>query len=218
MIRVCLVEDQTIVREGLESLLRLTEDIRVVAQAGDGARALEVVRQSKPDVILLDIRMPQMNGISFLRELFQSGVTHNVLVLTTFDDDDALLEAIRLGARGFLLKDVTLQILAHAVREVAAGRNIMTSATNERILSHLQAPPKQTQPPIEALTQREVEVVRLISCGYSNREIGFALKLTEGTVKNYVSVVLIKLEARDRVRAVLRALELGYLHPKSRAG
>jgi DNA-binding NarL/FixJ family response regulator len=211
VIRVVLVDDQTLVRQGIRSLLELTPDLRVVAEAADGEEALGVIAAAAADVVLLDVRMPRRSGIDVLRAL--AGHVPPTILLTTFDDDAVVLEAIRSGARGFLLKDVGLEQLADAVRMVASGGTLIRPAVTERVLKSLPSLSRDfdslDRP--DPLTAREVEVLRLMSGGYSNREIASALQTAEGTVKNQVSSILSKLGVRDRTRAVLKALELGYI-------
>ncbi|MGA8223178.1 MAG: response regulator transcription factor [Candidatus Acidiferrales bacterium] len=213
MIRVLLVEDQTLVREGLEKLLGLAEDIRVVARAVDGEEALEKLRHSSPDVILLDVRMPKMNGIDFLEALQKVREAPPAILLTTFDDDAALLNGIRLGAKGYLLKDVSLAKLTEAIRLVAGGGTMISPVVTERLLRGFKNAALSPSPEYgeEQLTQRETEILGLMTGGYSNREIASALELSEGTVKNHVSNILGKLGVRDRTRAVLKAIEKGYV-------
>ena len=211
MIRVLIVEDQTLVCEGLEMLLNLVEDISVAGRATDGVEALRAMQELTPDVVLLDVRMPKMSGIEVLREMKARALTVPVILLTTFDDDAALLEGIRLGAKGYLLKDVSMAKLTEAIRLAAAGQSMISPVVTERLLHGLQeAPlPLDNGYESEALTHREVEIVRLMTGGYSNREIAGALYLSEGTVKNHVSHILSKLGVRDRTRAVLKAIEKG---------
>lgn len=211
MIRVLIVEDQTLVCDGLELLLNLVEDISVAGQATDGVEALRAVQELTPDLVLLDVRMPKMSGIEVLREMKARAFAAPVILLTTFDDDAALLEGIRLGAKGYLLKDVSMAKLTEAIRLVAAGKSMISPAVTERLLHGFQeAPlPLDNGYESEALTHREVEIVRLMTGGYSNREIAGALYLSEGTVKNHVSNILSKLGVRDRTRAVLKAIERG---------
>jgi DNA-binding NarL/FixJ family response regulator len=213
MIRVCLVEDQTLVREGIQSLLHLTEDIRVVASASDGEEASEIIEAAKPDVVLLDVRIPKKNGLEVLRELQQLKSPPSTIILTTFDDDQVVLEGIKAGAKGYLLKDVSLKDLATAVRTVAAGGTLINPAITERVLRTLRSdvPNAGSIEMVEALTRREVEILRLLAAGYSNREISEAFGVQEGTIKNHVSNILSKLGVRDRTRAVLRAIELGHI-------
>jgi DNA-binding NarL/FixJ family response regulator len=211
VIRVLIVEDQTLVCEGLEMLLNLAEDIRVAGRATDGIEALHSIQKHPPDLVLLDIRMPKMSGIEVLREMKAKTLTIPVILLTTFDDDAALLEGIRLGAKGYLLKDVSLVKLTEAIRLVAAGRSMISPVVTERLLHGLEQAPLQPDSGYEseALTAREAEIIRLMTGGYSNREIAGALYLSEGTVKNHVSNILAKLGVRDRTRAVLKAIEKG---------
>ncbi|QFG69966.1 response regulator [Ornithinimicrobium pratense] len=215
-VRVVVVDDQTLVRQGIRTLLDLAS-ICVVGEAGDGAEAVAVVEQERPDVVLLDLRMPRFDGLWTLRELRERGLEVPVLVLTTFDDDTLVLDALREGARGYLLKDVTLEQLARGVHTLAEGGTLIAPSITGRLLTALRSGPAPSaahspaSAAVEPLTTREVEVLRLVAEGYSNREIAGALHLAEGTVKNHVSAVLVKLNARDRTNAVLRALHEGIL-------
>lgn len=213
MIRVVLVDDQTLMRRGLRGLLDLTEDIRVIGEASDGEEALRTITEAAPDVVLLDVRMPKLTGIEVLKELRAQGKLPPILLLTTFDDDAALLEGIRAGARGFLLKDVSLERLTEAIRAVAAGETLIRPVVTERVLRGLEQIPAafESLDPPDRLTRRELEILRLMAGGYSNREIADALGGTEGTIKNHASSILSKLGVRDRTRAVLKALELGWI-------
>lgn len=210
MIRVALADDQTLVRQGIKSLLELTPDLRVVAEASDGDEALHVLATTPVDVALLDVRMPKKTGLEVLAQL---KAPTPCILLTTFDDDAVAIEAIKLGARGFLLKDVTLEQLADAVRTVAKGGTMINPAVTERVVRGLarlgQATP--AAPVVGALTARELDVLRLIASGRSNKEIADALGTAEATVKNQASSIFSKLGVRDRTRAVLRAIELGLL-------
>jgi DNA-binding NarL/FixJ family response regulator len=213
MIRVALVDDQTLVRRGIRSLLELAGDITIVAEAADGDEAIDVIRRERPDAVLLDVRMPKRNGIDVLRELRASSELPPTILLTTFDDDEALLEGVKAGARGYLLKDVTLEQLTGAIRTVAGGGTLIRPAVTERVLrglEHVRREFEALSPP-DPLTKRELEILRLMAGGYSNREIADALGTAEGTVKNHASSILSKLGVRDRTRAVLKALELGYI-------
>jgi DNA-binding NarL/FixJ family response regulator len=217
VIRVCVVDDQTLVRQGIRGLLELADDVQVVAEASDGDEALEVIAGQRPDVVLLDLRMPGRDGISTLQELRRRELAVPTLVLTTFDDSELALAALRAGARGYLLKDVTLEELLGAVRTLAAGGTLMQPSVTERLLRALDSDgrgsrdPYPNDPPPQPLTPRELEVLRLLAGGYANREIASALHLAPGTVKNHVSSLLLKLGVRDRTKAVLRALHLGLL-------
>lgn len=213
MIRVVLVDDQTLVRRGIRSLLELSPDIGIVAEASDGDEALEVIRRERPDAVLLDVRMPKRTGVEVLQALHRSGELPPTILLTTFDDDEVLLEGVKAGARGYLLKDVTLEQLTGAIRTVAGGGTLIRPAVTERVLrglEHIRRDFESLNPP-DPLTKRELEILRLMAGGYSNKEIADALGTAEGTVKNHASSILSKLGVRDRTRAVLKALELGYI-------
>jgi DNA-binding NarL/FixJ family response regulator len=211
MIRVVLVEDEMLVRRGIRGLLSLGQEIDVIAEASDGEEAISVIREHQPDVVLLDVRMPKRSGIDVLEALRATGSLPPTILLTTFDDDEALLKGIRAGAKGFLLKDVSVEKLTEAIRLVAAGETIIRPAVTESALRRLE----ETRTEFESLespdplTKREQEVLRLMAGGYNNREIGDALGASEGTVKNHISSILSKLGVRDRIRAVLKGLESG---------
>jgi DNA-binding NarL/FixJ family response regulator len=211
MISVCLVDDQTLVRQGIRSLLELSDEIRVVAEAADGAQAVEIVPQSKPDVVLLDMRMPGMSGLDVLNALAAKNQLPATIILTTFDDDQLVLAGLKAGARGYLLKDVSLDQLVDAVKTVAAGGSLVAPVVTQRLLSGLERMQNDftslDRP--DPLTERETEILRLMAGGYSNKEIANSLGVAEGTVKNHVSNILSKLGVRDRTRAVLKAFELG---------
>ncbi|MFE5309268.1 response regulator [Isoptericola sp. NPDC056573] len=210
-VRLVLADDQTLVRHGIRSLLEIAGGIDVVAEAEDGATAVDAVREHEPDVLLLDLRMPGRDGIWALETLRAAGPEVAVLVLTTFDDDALVLRALQAGARGYLLKDVTLEQLADAVRTLAAGDTLVQPAVTARLLRAVRSGPAPADVAQAELTGREREVLRLMAQGWSNREIADALYLAEGTVKNHVSNVLLKLGAKDRTRAVLLALQGGLL-------
>ncbi len=213
MTRVVVVDDQTLVRQGIRTLLDLA-GIEVVGEADDGEAALAVIGEGSPDVVLLDLRMPRYDGIWALNRLRELGGEIPVLVLTTFDDDELVLEALRAGARGYLLKDVTVEQLARAVATLAEGGTLIAPSITDRLVRAIQSGPPPVgadAPAVQELTEREVEVLRLIAAGYSNREIAEVVFLAEGTVKNHVSTILLKLGVRDRTRAVLRALHEGIL-------
>lgn len=215
MTRVVVVDDQTLVRQGIRTLLDIAE-VEVVGEADDGRAALEVIEQTAPDVVLLDLRMPRYDGIWTLNELAEQPDAPAVLVLTTFDDDTLVLDALRGGARGYLLKDVTVEQLTRAVETLASGGTFIAPSITDRMLRALREfPDTRTSAhdvgPVAELTDRELEVLRLMAEGYGNRDIAGLLFLAEGTVKNHVSSILLKLGARDRTNAVLRALRLGLL-------
>ena len=204
MIRVCVVENETLVREGLRRVLELDEGLVVAGEARDGVEALELLERVRPDVALLDVRMPRLDGIGVLQALRSEAWAPPCLVLTTFDDADAFLAAVRAGARGYLLKDATSEELGQAIRCVSAGGSWLKPSLTENVLRAL-----RDDRPGEVdgkLTGREVEVLRLLAGGYSNREIGSLLQVSERTVKNHVSSILGKLWVRDRTRAVLKAI------------
>ena len=213
MIRVFLVEDQALVREGIRSLLALDPAIGVVATASDGDEAIAAIPAARPDVVLLDMRLPKRSGLEVIRRLASAGSLPPTIILTTFDDDAIVLEGVRAGARGYLLKDVSLSELVAAIRVVAAGGTVVQPLISERVVAGLESKEANfpRMDPADPLTEREVEVLRLMTGGYSNREIARALKVVEGTVKNHVSSILSKLGVRDRTRAVLQGVRAGYL-------
>ena len=213
MINVMLVDDQNLVRKGVRSLLELSEEIEVVAEASDGAEAIRMIPEVGPDVVLLDMRMPGLSGIDVLRELSQNDALPPTIILTTFDDDEVVLAGIRLGARGYLLKDIALADLVNAIKTVAEGGSIVKPAVTQRLLKgleNLQNDFSSLDRP-DPLTDRETEILRLMAGGYSNKEIANSLGVAEGTVKNHVSNILSKMGVRDRTRAVLKAFELGQI-------
>ena len=211
MISVLLVDDQTLVRQGIRSLLELSDDIRVIAEAVDGNQAVQLIPQAKPDVVLLDLRMPNMSGLEVLQALGGRNELPPTIILTTFDDDQLVLAGLKAGARGYLLKDVSLDQLVDAVKTVADGGSLVAPMVTQRLLSGLERMHNEfvslDRP--DPLTERETEILRLMAGGYSNKEIANSLGVAEGTVKNHVSNILSKLGVRDRTRAVLKALELG---------
>jgi DNA-binding NarL/FixJ family response regulator len=213
MIRVLIVDDQTLVRQGVRGLLELLPDIEVIGEASDGEEALEKVPELAPDVLLLDIRMPRLDGIAVLKALSEADALPPTLVLTTFDDGDAAIQAIKAGAKGLMLKDVSLEDLARAIRALANNGTAFEPATTESLMAAIRRGPSPSPDDhvAETLTIREREVLHLICAGYSNKEIADLLALAEGTVKNHVSNLLLKLDARDRTRAALKALQQGHL-------
>jgi DNA-binding NarL/FixJ family response regulator len=227
-IRVLVVDDQSLVREGLAIILDTQPDIQVVGQAGDGREAVKLAGQLSPDVILMDIRMPLMDGIKATRQILESHPQTQVLILTTFNEDDLVFDGLRAGAIGYLLKDITRRELADAVRGAARGEAQIDPAIASQVLAEFQrmatalqrwAPrtpvsPRTVQedlPPFEALTSREETILQLLTEGLTNAGIAARLHLSEGTVKNYVSEILAKLHANDRTHAVVLAIRSGLI-------
>jgi DNA-binding NarL/FixJ family response regulator len=212
MIRVLIADDQALVRGGFRLILQAQKDMEVIAEAEDGRQALQLARELKPDVVLMDIRMPELDGIEATRRLGDSPDPPRVLMLTTFDMNEYVYEAMKSGASGFLLKDVRPEQLAEAVRTVAAGDALLAPSITRRLIEEFvhRPPPGQKRPPeLEELTDRELEVLQLIAKGLSNAEIGGQLFVSEATVKTHVTRILAKLRLRDRVQAVVLAYESG---------
>jgi len=214
-IRLLIVDDQRLMREGLRTLLELERGFEIVGEAGDGQAALDAYAELQPDVALMDIRMPGMDGVEATRRLHARWPEARVIILTTFNDDAYVFEGLRAGALGYLLKDVSGQELASAVRTVAQGGALIDPAVARKVVDEFArlAPPARLIDAglSEPLSERELDVLRLLAEGLSNREIGLKLSLTEGTVKNYVTNVLQKIGVRDRTQAALRARELGLI-------
>ena len=210
MIRVFIADDQLLIRQGIRTLLEMDAEIVIAGEAEDGAETIERLREANADVLLLDVRMPKKSGLDVLREVSAADALPPTLVLTTFDDTAVVLDAIRSGARGFLLKDISYQQLMSAIRAIAAGGTVFQPAITQRLLRAAGTVAADALP-AEELTARELEVVRLMAGGYSNKEIAHALGTAEGTIKNQVSSILAKFGVRDRTRAVLKALEAGLL-------
>lgn len=212
-IGVMLVDDQNLVRQGVRSLLELAETIEVVSEAVDGQDALNKIPEVRPDVVLLDMRMPGMSGLEVLRNLAEADYFPPTIILTTFDDDELVLGGLKAGAKGYLLKDVSLEELVEGIEAVAKGGSIVKPAVTERLLKGLKGMEtgfsSLEQP--DPLTTRETEILRLMASGFSNKEIANSLDVAEGTVKNHVSNILSKMGVRDRTRAVLKAFELGMI-------
>jgi DNA-binding NarL/FixJ family response regulator len=211
VIRVLLADDQELVRAGFRLILELA-GLEIVGEAGDGAEAVELTRELDPDVVLMDVRMPRMDGIEATRRLAQAGLRARVLVLTTFDLDQHVYDALQAGASGFLLKDVDRERLVEAVRTVAAGEALLAPRVLERLVAHyVDSPPRELARPagLDELSERELEVLRLIGRGLSNAEIAAELVISLATVKTHVRHVLQKLRLRDRVQAVVVAYESG---------
>ena len=216
MIRVLVVDDQALVRGGFRMILDAQKDIEVVAEAHDGREALEKAGELRPDVVLMDIRMPELDGLEATRRLLARDGSSRVLILTTFDADEFVYEAMKAGASGFLLKDVRPEQLADAVRVVAAGDALLSPAITRRLVEQFvqRPPPGSTKPPeLADLTERELDVLVLVARGLSNKEIAAELFLTEATVKTHVTHILTKLDLRDRVQAVVLAYESGLVQP-----
>ncbi len=210
-IRIVIVDDQALVREGLAALLALTPDLDVVGTAADGRAALALVAAQRPDVALLDVRMPGMSGVAAAREIRAHYPQTRVIVLTTFDNDEYVFEALQAGAAGYLLKNADPDYLAAAIRAVHAGDAVLDPAVTQKVIRRAARSGDVEPAPIERLTRRERDVLRLMAAGAANSEIAAQLCLAEGTVKNHVSHILDKLGARDRAAAVRLAVEWGWL-------
>jgi DNA-binding NarL/FixJ family response regulator len=213
---VLVADDQALVRGGFRMILDAQEDLEVVGEAEDGAQALEQVRELRPDVVLMDVRMPVLDGIAATRRVVTEGLATRVLVLTTFDQDDVVYDAMKAGASGFLLKSAPPARLVDAIRIVADGDALLAPSVTRRLVEDFvrRPPPGQERPPaVDDLTERELEVLRLIARGLSNAEIAATLVVSEATVKTHVNRVLSKLDLRDRVQAVVLAYESGLVQP-----
>jgi DNA-binding NarL/FixJ family response regulator len=216
VIRVLLADDQALVRGGFHLILESKPGIAVVGEAADGAEAIELARRTQPDVVLMDVRMPRVDGIEATREIV-AAATARVLILTTFDLDEYVFAALRAGASGFLLKDVRPAQLVEAVHVIAAGDALLSPAVTRRLLDRFAAvlpPAADALPQLDELTERELDVLRLVAQGLSNAELAQRLVLTEATVKTHVSSVLRKLGLRDRVQAVVLAYDVGLVKPR----
>jgi DNA-binding NarL/FixJ family response regulator len=215
MINILLVDDQTLVRHGINSLLGLSDSVEVVAQANDGLHAIEIIENKDVsiDIILMDIRMPNLDGIQTLMRLNDLQIQTPVIMLTTFDDHESVIKAIKAGAKGYLLKDVSLETLVDAIETVHAGETLIQPAITERLIQGLQGIKGEFEASDmpEPLSNREIEILRLMAAGCSNREMAQSLFKSEGTIKNQVSSILAKLGVRDRTRAVLKSIELGLI-------
>ena len=211
-IRVVLADDQAMVRAGFRMILEAEDDIAIVGEASDGEQAIDVTRRSQPDVVLMDIQMPKMDGLEATRRIGQDNALHSrVLILTTFEQDDYVFEALRAGASGFLLKNARPEDLVQAVRVVAAGEALLAPSITRRIIEDYTRRParRSDDADVAYLTEREVEVLRLLAPGLSNAELAARLYVSEGTIKTHLSHVLAKLGLRDRVQAVVFAYEHG---------
>ena len=216
MIRVLIVDDQALVRGGFRLILDAQKDMQVVGEAEDGRDGIEQARALTPDVVLMDIRMPVLDGIEATRRLLSDDARPRVLILTTFDADRYVYDAMKAGASGFLLKDVRPEQLADAVRVVAGGEALLAPGITRRLVEEfVRRPPPGSHAPDELaeLTERELDVLKLVAHGLSNSEIGSALFVTEATVKTHVTHILAKLRLRDRVQSVVYAYECGLVQP-----
>jgi DNA-binding NarL/FixJ family response regulator len=215
MIRVLLADDQELVRSGFRLILELAEGIEIVGEAADGREAVRLAKELQPEVILMDVRMPEVDGIEATRRLRQAGVDARVLVLTTFDLDEYVYGAVRAGASGFLLKDAPREQLVTAVRTVARGEALLAPAITQRLIERFVARPRpeEAAPALTELSARELEVLRQVARGLSNAEIASELIVGEATVKTHVAHILRKLDLRDRVQAVVFAYENGVVEP-----
>ena len=214
IIRVLLVDDQRLMRDGLRTLLELETDLEIVGEAEHGEAAVEGYRQHNPDVVLMDIRMPKMNGVEATRRIKSDWPSAKILILTTFDDDEYVFEGLRAGASGYLLKDVSGSELADAIRTVASGGALIEPSVARKVVAEF-ARLTPTSSSIgdlaDPLSEREIDILKVLAKGFTNKEIAAHLHLAEGTVKNYVTSILGKIGARDRTQAALRAQELRLL-------
>jgi DNA-binding NarL/FixJ family response regulator len=216
VIRVLIVDDQALVRGGFRLILETQKDITVVGEAEDGRDALDKARELRPDVVLMDVRMPELDGIEATHRMLTGEPQPRVLILTTFDADQYVYAAMKAGASGFLLKDVPPEQLAQAVRVVAGGEALLAPAITRRLIEqYVRRPPPGSRAPVELseLTERELDVLKLVARGSTNREIASALFVSEATVKTHLTHILNKLELRDRVHAVVLAYESGLVRP-----
>jgi DNA-binding NarL/FixJ family response regulator len=214
---VLIADDQAMVRAGFRMILEAEPDMEVVGEAEDGEQALATARQMRPDVVVMDIRMPRLDGVAATRRLLaEVDPPPHVVMVTTFDDDQSLYEALRAGAGGFLLKNAPPEQLVEAVRTVAAGEGLLSPAVTRRVIEEFARRAPRDSPPADAiaeLTERELEVLRLMARGLSNAEIAEQLVITPGTAKTHVARILMKLDLRDRVQAVVFAYETGLVRP-----
>jgi DNA-binding NarL/FixJ family response regulator len=215
VIRVLLADDQTLVRDGFRSILEREPDMEVVGEAADGREAVDAARRLRPDVVLMDVRMPAMDGLEATRRLLGDPDSPRILVVTTFDRDEYVYEALKAGASGFLLKDVRSRQLTEAIRTVAAGESLLSPTITRRLIEeYVRRPPPGQQPvQLAQLTERELDVLRLIARGLSNQEIAATLVVSEHTARTHVGHILSKLGLRDRVQAIVLAYECGLVQP-----
>ncbi len=220
MIKILLVDDQTLIRQGIRLLLEIEPDVQVIGQAANGMEAIQQAEALHPDVILMDVRMPEMDGVAATREITARFPEVGVIILTTFEDDETIFDGLEAGARGYLLKDVSSEEMAQAVRRVAAGEALIQPRITRKVLAEFsrraagnvrQINQKAKESFPVPLTERELEVLQALARGLSNREIADQLVITEGTVKNHVSKLIEKMGVRDRTQAVLKGQELGLI-------
>ncbi|MCA9996735.1 MAG: response regulator transcription factor [Anaerolineales bacterium] len=213
-IRILLVDDQSLFREGLRTLLSVWDDLEVVAEAGNGEEAITAVSHHHPDVILMDLRMPILDGVAATRRIKHTHPNSKIIVLTTFDDDDTIFDGLRAGAIGYLLKDVSSDKLVEAIRAAARGESFLQPSVAAKVVAEfnrLTTPAPKPAELTEPLSDRELEILHLVAIGASNKEIASQLYIAEGTVKNHLTNILSKLGVRDRTQAALKAHELGLL-------
>lgn len=214
-IRILLVDDQTLFREGLRTLLSVQPDFEIVAEAADGEEALLQAARHHPQVVLMDLRMPVLDGVAATRRLHTTHPECRVIVLTTFEEDEAVFDALRAGALGYLLKDAPTESLYQAIRAAARGESFLQPSVAAKLVAEFARLSRVTSPRpaglAEALSEREIEVLRLLASGASNKEIASQLYIAEGTVKNHITSILAKLEVSDRTQAALKARELGLI-------
>lgn len=214
-IRILLVDDQTLFREGLRTLLSVQPDFEIVGEAADGEEALLQAARLRPQVILMDLRMPVLDGVAATRRLHTTHPDCRVIVLTTFEEDEAVFDALRAGALGYLLKDAPTESLFQAIRAAARGESFLQPSVAAKLVAEFARLSRTASPRpaglVEPLSEREIEVLRLLSSGASNKEIASQLYIAEGTVKNHITSILAKLEVTDRTQAALKARELGLI-------
>ncbi len=213
-IKILIADDQKLIREGLKVLLELEKDFVVVGEASNGEEAFELYIKLKPDIVLMDLKMPKMNGVEGIIKIKEAFPQAKIIILTTFDDDQYVYEGLKSGALGYILKDTSIEKLSESIRTVYNGGALIEPSITKKILSELskiEKPKKSKEELIEELSLREVEILKLIAKGYTNQEIANKLFLSVGTVKNYVTTILEKLEAKDRTEAAIKAKEIGII-------
>lgn len=212
-VKVIIVDDQRLMRDGLRLLLELEDGIDVIGEAADGEEGVALYADLQPDVVLMDIRMPKMTGIEATKTILKKDPKARIIILTTFDDDELIMEGVQAGALGYMLKDLSGEELAGAIQTVMAGGSQLDARVTRKLLGQITKPAKPAAKQVESdlLTEREVEILALVAEGFSNPEISRKLFLAEGTVKNYVSGIIQKLNVRDRVQAAVQAREMGII-------